>query len=196
MASPGEALTTEGGPRPPPSGSRGGSRFTAVATLASLSVGLGLAVLWAWGWLPLHVIGLQLTPTVGVYSFGGEIILEWINPADTRRQNGPGLKVATRRSFGVCWYATWSDVADAKRLGYSPRRVFERRLFVHDWCLVLLCSPLPAAAAVRFRDRRRRVGRARAGRCPACGYDLRATPGRCPECGTGDGQRVGLAATR
>ena len=23
----------------------------------------------------------------------------------------------------------------------------------------------------------------RPGRCPACGYDLRATPGRCPECG-------------
>jgi hypothetical protein len=56
-------------------------------------------------------------------------------------------------------------------------------------------KPLWAAAAVagapaiitlgtRLYRRTRRVNRARAGLCPSCGYDLRASPGRCPECGT------------
>ena len=40
---------------------------------------------------------------------------------------------------------------------------------------------LPATAIGVGRVRRRR--RSTAGRCHACGYDLRATLGRCPECG-------------
>ncbi len=49
------------------------------------------------------------------------------------------------------------------------------------WSLLLTFSLLPAWQAVA---RRRARARRRHGRCPECGYDLRASPERCPECGT------------
>ncbi len=57
------------------------------------------------------------------------------------------------------------------------------RLHVPYWALsaLLLVFGVPAARWLVTRFRRDR--RLRAGHCPACGYDLRATPGRCPECG-------------
>jgi hypothetical protein len=56
-------------------------------------------------------------------------------------------------------------------------------------CLPLAILPvvrLPLLVGHARAKRQRRRWRA-GGRCPACGYDLRATPappGRCPECGT------------
>jgi hypothetical protein len=55
-------------------------------------------------------------------------------------------------------------------------------LIVPHWALAAVAAVLPAWQYGRHMRRGRR--RTRAGLCPACGYDLRATPDRCPECGT------------
>ena len=64
-----------------------------------------------------------------------------------------------------------------------------------DHGLALPVSALAALAAaplwVRHFRSRSVARRRRLGRCPACGYDLRATPGRCPECGTAPGAATG-----
>jgi hypothetical protein len=56
-----------------------------------------------------------------------------------------------------------------------------RDLWFPHWALLLACSAPPLALMIAGRVAR---GRQRAGHCPHCGYDLRASPDRCPECGT------------
>jgi hypothetical protein len=56
------------------------------------------------------------------------------------------------------------------------------------WMLVSVFGTLPAAMGLQFIRRRRLLKiRRREGRCPKCGYDLRATPQHCPECGAKPG---------
>ena len=61
--------------------------------------------------------------------------------------------------------------------GY-PRNYFNVHLYY--WFVMPATALLPAVFVYK-RLRKPRV--VRAGLCPTCGYDLRATPSRCPECG-------------
>jgi hypothetical protein len=57
-------------------------------------------------------------------------------------------------------------------------------LYVPYWLLTTLTLALPLGCTVSHIRRQTATRRHRAGLCPTCGYDLRATPTRCPECGT------------
>ena len=81
----------------------------------------------------------------------------------------------TPRSFGIHYVRKREQVAPG--IEHSSLRAG-----IPHGLVAALAIILPA---VRTGSWLRRRHRHRVGRCPSCGYDLRATPGRCPECGTG-----------
>jgi len=97
-----------------------------------------------------------------------------VTPLPTRDLFGDRGAGFDRFGFGVGQYAsTSSEGTDWTTYGHTAVRS------PHWFISILLIVP-PAMVlrrVMRLRYRRR------AGLCPACGYDLRATPDRCPECG-------------
>jgi hypothetical protein len=63
--------------------------------------------------------------------------------------------------FGRHWYHAW-------------------RVGVPVWLVAVVAGVISGFGALRWHRSRRLTD---PGRCPTCGYDLRATPDRCPECG-------------
>jgi hypothetical protein len=65
----------------------------------------------------------------------------------------------------------------------QPERIVYAQAILPCWVVLVVFGAIPAVFLVRpaARALRRHLFH-RPGRCPTCGYDLRASPTRCPEC--------------
>jgi hypothetical protein len=166
--------------------------FTALSAL-SLVLCLGVTATWVWSYLndlDALVGGARLSAEKGrweckrLYAYGPPILEEdWENPASLSPTTMRRLPYSESRLLGFS-LATGQERRGDGGHQRHPRPASFWTVAGPLWPLALLTA-VPSAYFLRtvrrWRVRRRR---ARAGLCPSCGYDLRATPGRCPECGT------------
>jgi hypothetical protein len=82
------------------------------------------------------------------------------------------------------YYAGYHDAnwSRAPYFSYRYDGVMRQMYFPHALPAAVFAIA-PAWWLLRLGHRRRAMHLAQ-GRCPVCGYDLRAAPDRCPECGT------------
>jgi len=96
-----------------------------------------------------------------------------LNHADVR-----GLS-RDRTTYGFSWHETRRTQGVS---GTFVQRYWQKSAPL--WFFAVVGCIAPTAWLLTFLRIRRRAAHLRAGRCPVCGYDLRASEGRCPECGT------------
>ena len=110
----------------------------------------------------------------------------WLSAAFGNRALWLGIvtpPVPDRGSTGKRWGFGYARNVPASRV-LPTRRLLILGAYhgvkVPLWFIATTAAGLPLFRGVALLQVRR--GKVR-GRCPRCGYDLRATPGRCPECG-------------
>lgn len=140
--------------------------------LLTLGAGISIALL-------VGVIASRATRTgyFGTIRFGG-------SESNVKRSLGFGI------DFGAIVVA-WTK-EDRPSLGTFHYGFGVRTPQASDWELQVpfwVTAPLLCVMPIRFgwvyyRQRRRTPP----GKCPNCGYDLRASPERCPECGAEPGE--------
>lgn len=90
-------------------------------------------------------------------------------------QSGRWLGFSLFRSDGTIYPASAHQPRQGPAVAMATRMVT-----IPYWFLAIFLASLPVIFVIRRWPAARRGA---AGRCPGCGYDLRASPDCCPECG-------------
>ena len=164
------------------------------------------AVLWTWDsisgrGLLFHRLCVQ-TRVLLIDCGSGSILVQLVDTPSVRRLPPPSTWGVGYEIGGMCPWGpyrvsgpqVWDvergprafDIGEgvcgwALRGGYPPKVSTQCRYAVFPyWFALAISAILPSQfALVRLLRRHRKL----TGRCPSCGYDLRATPAHCPECG-------------
>src|SRR5262245_4698088 len=154
-------------------------RLLALAAIGSLILCLATIGLWVRSYWGEDVVQRGSVVSLRILSGVGELALVVFAP-DPFFPRGPATEPFVGGSSNLTKLLRKGQVYGLIGFGYLRGDQSLRGVFFPHWFLALLFAVLPAARLrAMLRDRRRN----RAGLCPACGYDLRATPERCPECG-------------
>jgi hypothetical protein len=166
-------------------------RLLNLAAGVSFSLCAAIAILWAlsyWRSACLSYASSKERLLVAASTNRGRLeILTYKNPNDPRVFSTMQGWSCTARLAGNSFvndgqFVRWHFLGFAwSRFELGDKYETFVAFVVPCWSVVLGTSLLPLLA---LRRRHLSRHRRRAGLCPTCGYDLRATPDRCPECGT------------